>query len=318
MQGNGLHMAKIVKIGPLPDDSYRYLADLTRNLSYDDGDGSATYIARTGMQVSAFVSSADLGVDNAEMDSLPAAAGFPLEGFTDEQIKAGELDGVEYVVYCLNYLDTSMGHFIWSGGTIGEARIKGTALFNFEQRSISNQLKQVIGDVDSTTCRAIFGSQPIGTGGGVVEERFPCGYDLTAEWVAFTVTDVHPTDNDLTFYSTDLDQADDYFRPGMVRWATGDNVGAQREVGAYTTDGVEGAVTLNYPTPHPVQSGDTGHIRRGCTKHWTGHNSCNTFFGADKTLHFRGEPHQPVGDASANMIPGAGAPTDIGGTGEAV
>lgn len=321
MQGHGIHMCKIVKIGPLPDDSYRRLAMHGKTVNYDDGDGNGVqpYIARTGAQMSDFVTSSDLGVDNAEMDSLPPVAAFPLEGFTTEQIQSGVLDKTPYVVYALNYLDTSLGHFIWSGGTIGEVRIKNSSLINLEQRSLSNQLKQVIGDVDSTTCRAKFGSQSTqNSAGDAVIERFPCGYDVDPEWVNATVTDVDGTDNDVLFEAASLGQAADYFAPGKVDWLTGDNVGLEREVGDFTTDTSAGTITLAYPTPHPIQVGDTFRIRRECTKHWTGHNSCDTFFGSNKTLHFRGEPWIPVGDASANLISGAGVPGDTGGTGEAV
>ncbi len=317
MQGHGIHMCKIVKIGPLPDGSYRPLAMHGKNVVYNDGEGELTYIARTGAQMSDFVTSSDLGVDNAEMDSLPPVAAFPLEGITTAQIQSGALDKTPYVVYALNYLDTSLGHFIWSGGTIGEVRIKNLALINLEQRSLSNQLKQMIGDVDSTTCRAKFGSQAVqNSNGDAIIERFPCGYDVDPEWVSFTVSSVDPTDNDLLFSSDDLAQADDYFAPGLVEFETGDNAGIQREVGAFSSDSGGGNITLAYPTPHPTQVGDTGRIRRECTKHWTGHNSCDTYFGVNKTLHFRGEPWIPVGDAQANLIGGAGVPGDIGGTGE--
>jgi len=312
MEGESLHMCKIVKIGPLPDGSYRGLADLDIDLAYDDGEatGEITYKARTGVQISALATSADLGVDNAEMDSLPAPSGFELEGFTTEQVRAGALDAVPYVVYCLNYEDPSMGHFVWSGGTLGEARIKNTALLNFEQRSISNQLKQIIGDVDSTTCRAKFGSQPIGTVGATVTERKPCGFDAESEWVSFTVTVADTTDPDLIFY-TDLTAADDYYRPGKVRMLTGANAGIEREIGAYANDG--GTVTLSYAFPEPFSADDTGEIRRDCSKHFTGHNSCETFWATEKNLRFRGEPHIPVGDAAMSFT---GSSPSSGGTGE--
>lgn len=312
MQGNGLAMCKLVKIGPLQDGTFRYLAMLDRAVAYDDGDGEATYIARTGAQMSAFVSSADMGVDNAEMDSLPPVDAFPLEGVTAAQIQAGDLDKVPYVVYCMCYEDPSLGHFIWAGGTIGEQRIKGTSLINLEQRSLSNQLKQIIGEVDSTTCRAKFGSQPIGSGADV-EERFPCGYDLAAEWVAGTVTG-EAVEPDIAFADSSLLQAADYFAPGLVEWLTGTNAGIETEVEAFAG----GVVSLAYPTPQPIEVGDTFRIRRQCTKAWTGHNSCDTFWQDEKPLHFRGEPHIPIGDGGSLNSPGAGTPGPINGTGETI
>lgn len=319
MQGHGIHMVKIVKVGPLPDGTYRPFAMCAKDVVYDDGEasGELTYIARTGAQMSDFVTASDLGVDNAEMDSLPPVDAFPLEGITTEQIQSGVLDKTPYVVYALNPLDTSLGHFIWSGGTIGEVRIKNSALINLEQRSLSNQLKQMIVDVDSTTCRAKFGSQFVqNSSGDAIIERQPCEYDVDPEWVSATVSTVDSSDSDMLFTSASLTQIDDYFAPGLTEWLTGDNVGIQREVGAYSSDSNEGTVRLSYATPHPIQVGDTFRIRRECTKHWTGHNSCDTYWGANKTLHFRGEPAIPIGDTAANLISGAGVSGDIGGTGE--
>lgn len=319
MQGtNARSMTKIVKIGPFVDSTYRYLSQTVRTLSYDDGTGVQDYIGRTGMQMSTFISTDSLGVDNAEMDTLPIVAGWPLEGFTQEQVLSGELDGIDYVVMCLDWMQPELGHFIFSKGKLGETRIQGTTLFTFEQRSISNRLKQLIGQVDSISCRADFGSQPYGTGGGVREELYPCGYDLTPEWVSFEVSSVHPTDTDLEFNATDLGGYEDFrFAPGMVRWLTGANANTENEVGEFTTDAGEGSVVLSFHSRYAIQEGDTGQIRRSCTFRPFGHNSCrDTFFGANWVLHYRGEPYIPIGDAAGNLVSGAAVAGDVGGTGE--
>lgn len=315
MDGRATGMTWLVKLGPLLDGSYRYWTMLDRDVVYDPGDGTGeqTWIARVGASMSAFATSADLGVDNAELDLLPPVASFEIEGITEQQIQSGELDSVRYRVYCLSFEDTSLGHFIWAAGTIGEQRIRGTRLVTLEQRSISNRFKQTILDVDSTTCRVKhFGSQPIGTGGGVPEERFSCEYDLTGEWVSGTVTAADPDDPDLVFTDVDLLQSANYFAPGLVRFTSGANAGIEREISAFDS----GQVTLNYPTPHPIAAGDEFDIRRDCTRHKEGHNGCKTYHGADWNLHFRGEPAQPVGDTSQIFTPGAGIPGDTGGTGE--
>jgi uncharacterized phage protein (TIGR02218 family) len=314
---NARSMTKITKVGPLPDASYRYISQTIRTLVYDDGSGEASYIGRTGMQMTTFVSTDSLGVDNAEMDSLPVVSGWPLEGFTQEQVLSGELDGVNYITYSLDWTRLDLGHFIFSTGKLGEARIQGTALFTFEQRSISNRLKQVIGQVDSISCRADFGSQPYGTGGGVREEMYPCGYDLTPEWVDFEVSSVHPTDTDLEFNATDLGGYEDFrFAPGMVYWVTGANAGTENEVGDFTTDAGEGSVVLSFHSRYAIQAGDTGRIRRSCTFRISGHNSCRTFFDSQWVLHYRGEPYIPIGDAAGNLVSGAAVAGDTGGTGE--
>lgn len=315
LQGHATEACLITKLGPLPDGTYRYFADLDQSVDYDDGDGVQTYVARTGMQVSAFVSAADLGVDNAELDTLPPVAGYEVEGITSEQVKSGVLDGVPYVTYCIAYRNTALGHFIWSGGNIGEARIRGAALINLEQRSLSNKLKQLIGDVDSTTCRARYLGSTSADG-----DRNPCDFDMSAEVLTIELSDVHPTDSDLVCFTEDLSEVTGFFAPGKLRALGGDNIGQEREIDSYEYDGITGeaTITLKFPFDFPMTALDQMEIERGCSKHWSGHNSCFTFWGTQRTAHFRGEPHIPIGDASGNLISGAGVAGDLGGTGEYV
>lgn len=310
MQGHSTGLCLIVTVGPLPDGSYRRLTDLDKDVPYL-GD---TYVAATGMQTSAFVSSSDLGVDNAELDSLPAFIN-PLDGFTKEQVMSGALDGVAFSVRCISYEEPWRGAFIYCGGTIGEQRIKGTAMVNLEQRSITNKLKQNIVESDSIHCRAPFGSQALGTVGAEVTAKFPCTYDYSGDWVSFTVDSVHPTDTDLTFYTNDFAQASNYFRLGMVKFSTGDNAGQQREVASNTLDAGEQTVTLAFPFPRPIQAGDTGQIRWGCDKLESAATGCARFFPDDWNLRYRGERWLPSADGNALLL-GASTPGSIGGTGE--
>jgi uncharacterized phage protein (TIGR02218 family) len=313
-------LTDLLLVGPLADDSYRGFTMLDQDVVFTPSVsiGATTFKARTGFQMSALQSSSDLSVDNAEAESLYPVAGFEAEGFTQAQIDAGALDKVRFVVLRVNYNDLTTGRAeVIAGGTIGEVRTKFGQMTILELRSLSQQLKQMIGQLDSITCRARFGSQAVldSNGEGIVE-RFPCGYDLSVEWVDGTVTDQGAetdqefTDDLLTGSSYDAD----YFAPGMVEFLTGDNAGQMVEVDGY--DVTTGQVTLKFPTVSPIQTGDTYRIRRHCSKNWTGHNSCETFFGSEKPLHFRGEPHIPVGDAGALNAPGASLARGAGGTGE--
>lgn len=294
------------KIGPLPDASYICLTSLDRDVEYDDGSGSGvlTYYAASGMEPSQLSASADLGVDNGETKSLTPV--YPAQGITVTAVDNGDLDGAQFVVYKVNYLDLTMGHEIMAAGTIGEVRITSGGLVTFENRSWSQHLKQnSVVELDSFTCRARFGSMPIGTGGGVFEQRQPCNYDLTAEWADFTVSAVG-AETVREFSSADLTQADDYFAPGLVKWMTGANAGLENEVSGYVgpvaDPASDGTVTLQFTTRNPIQPNDTGRIRRDCTKAWAGHNSCETY---SNRPNFRGEPNIPVADAIGLSVPGA-------------
>ena len=293
-------LTDLLLVGPLPDDSYRGFTLLDVDVVYTPSAplGAVTFKARTGFEMSEIAASNDLSVDNAEASTLPPVAGFEAEGFTQAQIDAGALDTVRFVVLRVNYKDLTTGRSeVIAGGTIGEVRVKLGGLTVLELRSLSQLLKQSIVELDSTTCRARFGSQ-------VGEERYPCGFDLTAEWVSGTITSVG-AETDRQFADTSLVQADDYFAPGLVEMLTGDNAGQQVEVDTFAA----GVVELRFPTVSPMQVGDTYRIRRQCSKRWTGHNSCETFWTTDKTLHFRGEPHIPIGQSDNLTTPGAGIPT---------
>ena len=311
-------LTDLLLIGPLADNTYRGLTTLDRNVEFAPSIalGSMTFYARTGMEMSALQSGNDLGVNNAEAQTLLPVATFEIEGITQQQIDSGALDGVRYVVLRVNYNDLTTGRSeVVAGGTLGEIRQKNGGLTIMELRSLTQLLKQLnLIQLTSLRCRARFGSQPLDSSSTGIKEEFPCGFDVSGEWVAGTVESVG-TDTYRQFIDgTNLVDSGfdaDYFAPGMVEFLTGDNAGQQVEVDAY--DYTSGVVTLRFETVSPISAGDTFRIRRHCSKNWTGHNSCDTFWGPDKTLHFRGEPRIPVGQASRLTVPGAGVPTS--GTG---
>jgi len=296
-------------IGPLPDNSYRGMTELDRDVVYDDtggiiaatrAPGSFTYKARIGSELSALSSTADLGVDNAETSMLPPFVGAESEGFTVAQINAGDLDRVPYVVYKVNYNDLTAGrHEIVCGGYLGEIRRKVGDLQVGELRSLSQILKQVIVELDSRTCRAKFGSV---TG---VDARQGCDFDVSTLWVSGSVQAVG-TEDDREFTDAALTQDDDYFSPGVLEWLTGVNAGQKMEVESFAA----GDVALLFPTVNPIQLGDTYRVRPDCTKMHYGHNSCRTYWGSQWTLHFRGEPYIPVGDAGKLSVPGSSGSID--------
>lgn len=308
-------LCELLLIGPLEDGTYRGFSGLDRDVVFQPAAslGEITFRARTGMALSALKASGNLSVDNAEAETLQPVAGYEAEGFTQAEIDAGALDKVQFVVLLVNYEDLTAGRCeIIGGGTIGEVRQKLGGLTILELRSLAQQMKQSVVELDSLLCRARFGSQPIGTGGGAVEERFPCGFPLDHEWISGTVTSVG-TETDRQFTDSALAQAADYFAPGVVEILDGDNAGQQVEVESFASGGV---VTLKFPLVSALETGVAYRIRRHCSKRWTGHNSCDTFWGEDKPLHFRGEPHIPVGDSGQLNAPGASLARGASGTGE--
>ncbi len=280
---------------------------LDRDVPYDDGEGDSSevvYHAVVGMVPAAVQQSLSMGVDNTEFKHLISEYGLALE---EADIVAGVYDYAEFVLMLVNYEDTSMGHVEIMRGELGQMRIEQGMAFWTEQTSMVKRLKQSIVEKDSLTCRAIFGSQPIGTVDAEVTQRFPCGFDTSALWTAGTVTSVGLETN-RTFTASALGLAANACVPGMLRWTTGANAGRAYEVEAQDGDGV---VSLTFETMFPIDAGDTFEIRPDCTKWKDGHNGCKSFWGDDWVLHYRGEPYIPVSDADAINTPGATVGTGV-------
>lgn len=282
------------------------LTDLDRDIVYDDGDGSVTYLAPVGFTASAYVATADFAVDNAETKSLFPE--FDIPQLTEADINAGAYDYARYKLMAINYEDLTQGHAILSTGTLGEMKTVDGVAFMGELRSLFQQFRQSIVERDSLTCRATFGSQSAessNVGSATKIERFPCGIVVDDLWTSFEVAQVG-VESDLAFSfdagSSSSSSSETFgYVPGMVEWLTGANAGRQYEVSAYGG----GTVTLSFPTAFPIAEGDAGRIRPDCNKQWGGDGLTCEFWG--NRLNYRGEPFIPVGDAGSTSVPGAEA-----------
>lgn len=280
---------------------------LDRDVVYDDGDGEVTYKATIGMVPANIVSNASMEVGNTEIQHLLPESDLPI---SEADISAGVYDFASYTLMLVNYEDLSMGHVIMPSGhgQLGQMRQENGLSFWSELTALVKLLKQSIVEKDSLSCRAIFGSQPLGTedtSGDVVTQRFPCGKDTTGMWVDSTVTAVGLETN-RAFTAGALGAAADVYVPGMLKWLTGANAGRSYEVESQTASGEIG---LGFETMFPVEIGDTFEIRPDCTKWKDGNNGCKFHFGTEWVLHYRGEPLIPVADADQINAPGATMPS---------
>lgn len=290
-------MCRILKVVPQRGAAFGYCGT-NRALRYDDGDGELLYRTMSGFEHSAIVATGDTAVDNAEARGL-LLGGNPI---SEARINAGEFDGAEYTVYEVNYEDLTSGkHRVVSHGYFGQVRGRHGRTFVAELRGLIDLLRQEPWEKWQRRCRANqFGSQ-------AGDERFPCMYDLTAEWVADVAVTSVGVESTRTFTASALTQDANYFAPGMVLWKTGANAGLSFEV---ETFGAGGEISLVFPTPYPIQPTDTFDIRRDCTREWEGHNSCETY---GNRLWFRGEPKIKPADAIGAQVPGAQVGPGSGG-----
>ena len=275
---------------------------------YDDGDGPLSYDPAIGLVPATLSFSSEMDVDNSQAQHLVPEYDLPI---SEADLVSGAYDFARFRVYLVNYDALDHGHANVTDGQLGRISVQDGLAFSSEWTAKSKQLKQTIVEKDSLTCRAIFGSQPIGTGGGVVEQRFPCGKDATALLIAGSV-DTPGVENSRTFTDAGLVQASGYFEPGMLYWTSGANNGRAYEVESFTTGGHVG---LRRETMFPIQAGDTFQIRKDCTKWKDGANGCKEHFPGDTwKLHYRGEPLIPVQDSDQINTPGATVGAGLGGS----
>lgn len=275
---------------------YSSAVEITYNAA--DGYGAVTYQVLSGFDQSAVASTSSTDVDNSEAKVL-ALAGGPI---TEAAINAGTYDGAEFTVMEVNYADLTQGHYVLQHGYIGKASVIRGQAFTLELRSLVDLLRQVPWEKWQRLCRVRkFGSQP-------GDERFPCMYDLTGEWVAGVPVTSLGVESTRTFTASSLAQAADYFAPGLILWTTGANAGLEFEVEAF---GLGGIITTVFPMPYVPDVADEFDIRRDCTREWEGHNSCDTYANR---LNIRAEPKMRPADALATQIPGASSGPGDGGT----
>lgn len=245
------------------------------NNSRDVVYGGVTYDAATGHSPSSIKTTANLGVDNLEVQSVLSAS-----TITEADIQAGLWDFATVEIMLVNYLSLGDGHMTLRKGTLGNVKTGRTA-FVAELRGMMQPLQQTVGRVYSPACDAVLGDAR-------------CGITLATYTETGAVTTATSARQ---FTDTARTEADDYFTGGLLTWTSGDNDTYSMEVKSSTAAGV---IVLQQAMPNATQIGDTYSISAGCDKLLA---TCKTKF--NNVVNFRGFPHVPGQDA---MISGKGTP----------
>lgn len=277
---------RLWRVAPAAGGTPFGLTSLDRDVTYDDGAGAITYKAKRGYTPYAIEATADLSVDNSEMEVLIAE--FEVDGFTSEAIDRGVYDDARFIEYLVNYENLSDGKAIMSSGTVGRIRKVDNMVCFPESRSLTQTLKQKsIIERGSNSCRA---------------EEFGgprCGVNVAALWFTRTVT-VVGTETDRVFTLDGAAIATDALKPGLAECLTGANAGRSFEIESNAGN----VITLAVPTASPIAVSDSWRVRPDCTRLWEGANSCDTY--SNRPI-FRGEPWRPVAGTGGLMVPGAGS-----------
>ena len=117
---------------------------------------SVTYQAATGYTRTALQSTADLAVDNLDLEGLISSG-----AVTEDDLRAGKYQGAEVLISLVNYSDIAAGTVILRRGWIGQITLR-EGVYVAELRGLTDKLQQTIGRVFGRDCDADLGDTRCG------------------------------------------------------------------------------------------------------------------------------------------------------------
>jgi len=238
------------------------------DIEYDlgDGDGSITYEASSGGTFSSVKASADLSVDNLDIEMILESS-----YLTDSDLRCGLYDNAEIWIFLINYENTALGVVKLSYGHLGDVDIFNEQA-RAEMRSLTQLLQQEVGRVYGIDCDAEF-----------CDAR--CGKTASSFTTAGSVATCIDS---LSFVDGSRTEDKGYFNYGKLTWTSGANLGLSMEVKSYAT---QGTFTLFQSMPYTISTGASYSVIAGCDKKY---DTCkNTWSNLD---NYRGFPHIPGQD----------------------
>lgn len=235
------------------------------DLSSDVFYGGRRFDANPGISISAIRNSVEGGFQTATI-TVPLSD----EGIDELAVRAGDFDNATFSLDLLHYLKPELGVMSLFSGRVVKATTDSLGNGTFDvQQDTSGTSTGVLNEVYSERCRNIFGDRR-------------CKVDLEPLSVQFTVTDVPAV---ARFTAAEVTQKEaGYWDIGTVAWLTGGNAG--RLFSVVKTDGEN--VLLERVPGRPIQPGDIGTLRPGCTKYRT---MCKDRW--NNLPNLRGEPDVP-------------------------
>jgi uncharacterized phage protein (TIGR02218 family) len=233
-------------------------------------DGVA-YEPDSGADGRAIESSADLSVDNTEIEGALSSA-----ALSAEDLAAGRYDDAEVEIWRVNWSDVSQ-RMLLKRGTIGEVAREG-ARFRAEIRGLSHALDRTVGRVYQRGCDAVLGDAR-------------CGVDLSVpafkgEGAVTAILD------DQRFLASGLAAfVAGWFAHGALLWTSGENAGTRGHVKAHDKNASGDAISLWQPAGRPIAIGDAFAVTAGCDKR---SGTCTAKFS--NLINFRGFHLMPGND----------------------
>lgn len=201
------------------------------------------YLPDSGASGSALSSSADLAVDNAEIEGALNA-----QALSAEDLAAGRYDGASVDIFRVNWASPDQ-RILLKRGVIGEVRRQGNA-FRAELRGLSAYLDQPTGRVYQRLCDVNVGSAK-------------CGVDL--ETSGFRTTGTVTALRDAQSFIADGFSGfeESWFAHGLLVWTSGANAGLSAHI---KTQSAGGAIELWLPAGAAIAVDDGFTATAGCDK----------------------------------------------------
>ncbi len=220
------------------------------------------YSAENSFQSTSIESSANLSVDNLEIEGV-----IDSEVISREDLLTGVYDYAYVEIFVIDYQLPQAGKILLKSGYIGEVRFCGQK-FAAEIRGLSQKLNTNIGKYYSPTCRTNFGSEH-------------CKINLSDYQEKSSVSSVV---NSCNLIVDKLTFEDDWYQYGLVRFISGKNKDLFLEI----KEVHENTISLMLGFPYSVNIGDEFIITIGCDKQFS--TCCERY---DNAINFRGEPFLP-------------------------
>lgn len=215
------------------------------------GTYAGTYLANAGITGSTVRSTADMSVDNLEVNGAIDPLGVSIIDLSAYDIEAGLFDDAAVTLFLVNWAEPDDGQIVLRTGTIGEINRTSDGQYKTELRGMVQRLSQVVTRTYGASCDAELGDDRCRYG-------FPAGTITTG-----VVTEVS-SNREFAVTLADAHLAD-FYSGGLLTWTSGENDTFSMEV-KLDTYGSPPQFLLYLPMPREVQVGDTFSVMPGCDK----------------------------------------------------
>jgi len=135
------------------DGTIFYFTDHDVDIVWDDGAGSATYLAETGYNRTAVASQVGLNVDNMDVEGV-----FDDDSIKEDDLRGGKFDFADIEVNIVNWADLTQDALKMRKGNIGEVSMTPQGIFRAELRGAAQPLMQQMINPYQADCRVDLGS----------------------------------------------------------------------------------------------------------------------------------------------------------------